>query len=155
MVNVLYILVTLLLPVSIHGGDKCSDKIDMFLQAHGQFRQGEDRFSRKEMEGAAACLERCLDLFPQHDRAHFLLAEIRLNQRRLAEAETHIRAAKQSFLESREWYNGSFRQYLDGLRGKQVDNRLRPQGAQGPQGAQTVHLVALTRIGVLVPAGTC
>lgn len=124
-VNVLLILVAVLLPAAIHGGDSCSDKIDVFLQAHGRFLQGEERFFHKEMRGAAACLERCLDLFPQHDKAHFRLAEIRLKQRRLAEAETHIRAAKQSFLESREWYNGSFRQYLDGLRGKQVDNRLR------------------------------
>lgn len=125
MVSVLYILVTLLLPAAIRGGDNHSEKIDLFLQSHEQFRQGEELFSRKQMHKAAACLQRCLDLFPQHDRAHFRLAEIRLKQRRLAEAEIHIRAAKRSFLESREWYNISFRRYLDELRGKQMDNRLR------------------------------
>lgn len=124
-VTVLYIVVSLLLPAASHDGDNHNEKIDRFLQSHEQFRQGEELFFRNQMQKAAACMQRCLDLFPQHDRAHFRLAEIRLKQRRLAEAEIHIRAAKQSFIESREWFNGSFRQYLDALRGKQVDNRLR------------------------------
>jgi len=121
----LFLLVAFSLTAAGQSSGENGEKVKLFLEAHAHYRQADDHFARNDLEGAVTCLERCLEQFPQHDRAHFLLAKIRLKQRRLTEAETQINAAKQSILELREWYKNIFRPYLDGLRGKKVDNRLR------------------------------
>lgn len=121
----LLLTVAFLLPVAGQEDVQSKKEIELFLKAHAHFQQGNDRLGRNDLEGAAGSLQRCLELLPRHDRAHFLLAEIRLKQRRLPEAETHIRAAEQSFFPFREWYRQHFSPYLDELRGKQVANRLR------------------------------
>lgn len=117
--------VAFLFPAAGQGEGQNKKEIELFLKAHAHFQQGNDRLARNDMEGAAASLQHCLEMLPLHDRAHFLLAEIRLKQRRLAEAEAHIQKAEQSFPEFREWYRRHFSPYLDDLRGKQVANRLR------------------------------
>ena len=97
--------------------------VSQFLKAHSHFLEGGSLYADGNYEKSITVLRKCLKIFPLHDGAHFLLAEICLKQRKLADADTYIRAAKQNFLELKGWYQGPFREYLEKLRKKQVKNR--------------------------------
>lgn len=93
-----------------------------YKRSNSYYLEGEKLFKKGKIEKAAKSFEKCLEIFPQHDKAHFVMADIYLKKRELGKAETHIQQAKDGFMYLKKWYSFTFQQYLDSLREQKSTN---------------------------------
>lgn len=93
-----------------------------FKFSNTQYLKAEKLFKKGKTGKSVTALKKCLEIFPKHDKAHFLLANILLKQRKLKEAETEILAAKEGFNYLQKWYSYTFQEYMDRLRDRRAAN---------------------------------
>jgi len=106
-----------------------------YKRSNSYFLDGEKLYAKKKVDKALTALEKCLEIFPEHDKAHFVLADIYLKKRDLPKAEQHILAAKHGFEKLQKWYSFTFQQYLDSLREQKATNDQQIAGLEASKGS--------------------
>lgn len=105
-----------------------------FRLSNSHYLEGEKLYKKGKIDKAVKKFEECLEIFPKHDKAHFVLADIYLKKRDLENAEKHILAAKQGFNYLQKWYSFTFQQYLDTLREQKDTNNEQIAGLEAARG---------------------
>ena len=107
-----------------------------FKLSNSHFLKGQKLFKKGQTEKAVASMQECLRIFPRHDKAHLVMAGIYLKQRKLAEAETEIIAAKKGFEFLQKWYAFTYQEYMNSLRGRKdaIDKQI------------VTHLAAISQV---------
>jgi len=108
-----------------------------FRRSNSYYLDGEKLYKKGKVDKAVKELEKCLEIFSRHDKAHFVLADIYLKKRDLEKAEKHIRAAKEGFEHLEKWYSFTFQQYLDTLRKQKDINNEQIAGLEASKGRAT------------------
>ena len=115
-----------------------------FKRSNSHYLEGEKLFKKGKIDKAAKAFEKCLEIFPKHDKAHFVLADIYLKKRELDKAESHIQQAKDGFMFLKKWYSFTFQQYLDSLRDQKATNDEQIAGLEAAR--STTRSVEKSRI---------
>ena len=108
-----------------------------YKRSNTHFLAGAKLYGKNKVSKALSALEKCLEIYPEHDKANFLLADIYLKKRDLPKAEKHILAAKNGFEKLQKWYSFTFQQYLESLREQKNINDQQIAGLEASKSTAT------------------